>query len=100
MKHRYIIIDGVLNSTGIRDEFEGYIKPQELNLPNEFIIALKNWLTKYEKTYYLTEGEIVPNMINELDNEGINLAKELKNYLGDEYKIKYHSDALQKTYLI
>ena len=46
--NRYLVIDGMLNGTGIRDYYEGgYVEPQELNLSLELKERLEAWLSRY-----------------------------------------------------
>lgn len=50
---KYLIINGCLNGSGIRDKHtEGYIDPASLNLSIKFVNKLIVWLKKYENEFY------------------------------------------------
>lgn len=88
---RYLIIDGALNGTGIRDRYEGgYIEPEDLSLSFTTINRLKEWLGKYEKEHY--NGFINQDTVSNLDKEGKEIALIIKNQLS-EVKMEYYSHA-------
>jgi hypothetical protein len=88
---RYLVIDALLNGTGIRDEYEGgYIDPKSLGISNELIDRLSKWLIAYEEEHYNNYSNI--KIIDNLDCEGKAIALRIKNEVGD-VKITYYSDA-------
>lgn len=88
---RYLVIDAMLNSTGIRDAYNtGDIKPESLNLSNALIEQLNNWLLQYRVEFYA--GYTNTEVIDELDSKGKELALMIKKELG-EVKVEYFSDA-------
>lgn len=89
--NRYLIIDGMLNGTGIRNQYEGgYIDPESLGLSSAIIEKLRQWHRKYEEEYF--NGYKNKVLIQELDEEGIKIAIVIKDELR-EGKISYFSDA-------
>jgi hypothetical protein len=95
---RYLVIDGMLNGTGIRDQYtDEYLSPEKLMLKVETINNLKSWLLKYEDEHY--NGYTNQDLINDLDEQGMELARLIKLELLD-VKVKYFSDAFLKEYLI
>jgi len=88
---KYLVVDGCLHGTGIRDYYEGgYINPKELNLSYNLIKQLEIWLGKYEDEHY--NGYSDNNNISSLDLEGKELAIKIKNELKN-IKVAYYSDA-------
>jgi hypothetical protein len=88
---KYLVIDAALNGTGVRDKYEGgYIDPEDLNLSLSTKQRLNEWLSKYENEHY--NGFTDDNIINELDQEGKEIALMIKSELS-EVKIEYFSDA-------
>ena len=88
---KYLVIDACLSSTGIRDEYEGgCIDPLSLGLSCDVVESLKKWLLAYEDEHY--SGYSNGSLINELDNEGREIAAKIKSELGD-VKVSYYSDA-------
>nr|WP_314499394.1 hypothetical protein [uncultured Chryseobacterium sp.] len=88
---KYLVIDAALSGTGIRDKYEGgYIDPEYLGLSLSAKQRLEQWLSKYENEHY--NGFTNDNIINELDQEGKEIALIIKNELS-EVKIEYFSDA-------
>lgn len=89
--NRYLVVDGMLHGTGIRDHYEGgYIEPESLGISSTLIEKLNKWLKKYEEEHY--DGYNNKVLIQELDKEGIEISKAIKDELG-ECKISYFSSA-------
>jgi hypothetical protein len=89
---RYLIIDGMLHGTGIRDAVAGeYIPLDELNLDDSLQNRIENWLSQYETEHY--NGYIHEDTMKYLDKEGICIAIAIQKVFPD-YKIEYYSDAL------
>jgi hypothetical protein len=87
---KYLVIDAALSGTGIRDKYEGgYIDPEDLGLSLATKQRFNEWLSKYENEHY--NGFTDDNIINELDQEGKEIALMIKNELS-EVKIEYFSD--------
>ncbi|ELV7526254.1 hypothetical protein QMU91_002485 [Flavobacterium psychrophilum] len=88
---KYIILDGYLNGTGIRDGAEGgYIELEILNLSSILTKRIRDWIFKYENEFY--NGYSDEKKVEELDNEGQELVFLLKKELLNT-KIEYYSDA-------
>lgn len=95
---KYIVIDALLNGTGIRDKYKGeYIDPHSLGLNSETIIRLDDWLSKYWEEHY--NGYIDGNIIDVLDQEGREIAIRIKKEL-PEMKVEYFSDARMASEMI
>lgn len=89
--YKYLVIDGYLNGTGIRDYYEGgYIRPSNLKLSVDIIKRLEVWLSKYENEHY--NGFSNKEAVRRLDEEGKEIALAIKNELV-ESKIQYCSAA-------
>lgn len=88
---KYLVIDAALHGTGIRDYYGGgYINPESLNVNSELMKKLNDWLLRYEDEHY--NGFLNNNLIEELDFEGKEIARALKEELLDA-KIDYFSAA-------
>ncbi|MDR2171938.1 MAG: hypothetical protein LBP59_17475 [Planctomycetaceae bacterium] len=88
---RYLVIDGMLNGTGIRDIGENkYIRPDELKLDKILVERIRNWLEKYALAYY--ENFINKDRIEALDTEGIEITIAIKKAL-PTCKIDYYYSA-------
>lgn len=89
--NRYLVVDGMINGTGVRDQYDGgYIDPELLGISPTLIARLHNWLKKYEEEHYA--GYINQILIQELDKEGVEISKAIKAELKD-CKISYYSNA-------
>lgn len=87
---KYLVVDGMLNGTGIRDKYEGgYISVDALHLPRELRERITTWLKKYEQEHY--NGYLDIAKVNELDAVGIKIAEDIKSIT--KYKITYFSNA-------
>lgn len=90
---KYLIVDGMLNGTGIRDKYEGgYISLETLSLPNDLISMIKKWLTDYEQQHYSSFSDT--KKVQELDAVGIEISKQVKSLL--DAKVTYFSSATMK----
>ncbi len=88
---RYLVVDAVLHSTGVRDYYAGgYVELDSLELNDELIKEINEWLLKYENEHYNSFKNTV--LIEQLDKEGKEIASILKNQL-DEVKVDYYSAA-------
>lgn len=87
----YLIVDGGLSGTGIRDKYEGgYLSPESLGLNNSLVYQINTWLLKYENEHYNEFNNV--NIIDELDKEGNEIARKIKDELID-IKVEYFSAA-------
>lgn len=88
---KYLIIDGMISGTGIRDAVEGgYIKPPELGLSIPLIDDIKLWLSRYEEAHY-TQFVDAEEVID-LDLQGLALSRRLIYEL-PSVKVQYFSNA-------
>lgn len=95
---KYLVIDAMLDGTGIRDKYEGgYLVPQDLGLSFTTIEWLDIWLLKYENEHY--NGFANEGIIDELDREGKEIALTIKNELV-KVKLEYFSEARMTTEII
>lgn len=95
---RYLIVDGMFHGTGLRDAVEGgFIEPNLLGLPTEFVLQLESWLKKYENEH--VNGFRDLEAVRRLDESGLKIASILVNLL-PESQITYFSAAtMEKTLL-
>lgn len=50
---RYLIVDGMLSGTGVRDVISGgYVELAELELSPNTVEVIAGWLTRYEAAHY------------------------------------------------
>lgn len=88
---KYIIVDGYLNGSGIRDKYNsGYINREELNLSSSLNLKIIDWLDRYWNEFYNNYDD--KNKIEALDEEGEKIAKLLKEELHN-VDVEYFSDA-------
>lgn len=91
MNKRYLLVDGMLSGTGIRDAVEGgYIDPEQLGISQKTIDDIAIWLARYEHAHYFQFED--SDEMDTLDKEGMNLCERLRTELVDS-KIEYFSSA-------
>ena len=96
---KYLVIDGALNGTGIRDKVRGgYVEPLSLLLSDVTIKKIENWLFKYENEHY-NDFQDTSN-IDRLDKEGKEIAFIVKMELGNSSKIEYFSSGNMTSHLV
>jgi len=95
-KYIYLVVDGTLNGTGIRDLYNGgYIKHSELGISKKLSTKINLWLKKYENATYAGFRDAI--IVTNLDIEGIEIVETLKKEL-PKSKIQYYSDATQRKF--
>ncbi len=88
---KYLILDGYLSGTGIRDGIEGgYIGLENFKISSTIKNKIIDWVFKYENEFY--NGYSDNMKVDELDSEGKAIAILLKKELPNA-KIEYYSDA-------
>jgi hypothetical protein len=89
MKH--LIIDAALHGSGIRDYYlGGYVDIDTLGLNDDIKRRINVWLLKYENEHYDSFQNL--DTVNVLDDEGIEIARNVKSQLSD-VKVDYYSAA-------
>lgn len=89
---KYLIIDACLGGTGIRDKYEGgYVDLSLLDLSVNFTDRLSSWKIRYNNEFM--NGYNDSKFIAELDEEGKEIAIQLKTEMSNDVKIEYYSDA-------
>jgi len=88
---RYLIVDGMLGGTGIRDGMNGdYLEPNDIGLSIELSYRLTNWLVEYEDEHYHSFENVI--RVHKLDQEGKEIAIAISQEIPDT-KIAYYSHA-------
>lgn len=97
---KYIQVIAEESSTGVWDEMENaFIEMAHLGLPDDFVEEFNHWLDAYRMQERLPHALQANARIKELDDEGIQLCKKMKE-LQPGYKIVYCSDHDQTRTLI
>lgn len=95
---KYLTI--IPNYTGscLQDHFEGQIELEELKLPQEFIDRLSSWHDTYRKIIPLNNDDRAKRIkeIEQLDDEGLDLARKLRILVQGGAKVKYYSEGKLK----
>lgn len=96
---RYLIVDGMVSGTGIRNLNEEiqYIKPESLGISSELIEKLNTWHSKYKEQFYQNYAD--ENVVCALDLEGIEISKAILNELKN-CKLSYFSDAKLTKHIV
>ena len=91
---KYLIIMPDYTGSGIRDEFEGEISLNDLDLPIDFINEFTSWHNEYREIIPLDTEERKKRsaQIEKLDTQGIELTKKLTKFMPNGVKIKYFSE--------
>ncbi len=95
---KYLTLMPDYTGSCIRDDFEGQIEPTLLGLPQSFLRRLYTWQDLYKKIIPLDQDEREKKIheIERLDQEGLSLAKELRQLIPGGAKVKYFSEGLGK----
>lgn len=95
---KYIVLMPDYTGSCVRDEFEGEISVESLNLPEHILNEITTWHNAYRKIIPLSkeEREQRKEEIEKLDAQGLELAKSLKNLIPGGAKVKYFSEGKLK----
>lgn len=94
---KYLVVDGYLNGTGIRDKYNGgFVSLDALGLDRQLTERIEKWLTAYWDAFYNSYDDA--DLACRLDSEGMEIAKELQINRPDD-KIEYFSDIQMKCLL-
>jgi hypothetical protein len=97
MNMRYLVVDGMLSGTGVRDAVDGgYLDLHELGLSSEFVKDMSLWLRRYENAHYAQFGD--RQEVAALDSQGLVLCKRLGEEL-PQSKVEYFSSAEMRKIL-
>lgn len=95
---RYLTIAADYTQSGLRDDFEGPIQPEDLQLSAELCKRLKKWNDAYRCVIPLDDSERqaseMQTLINSLDAEGQQLAAEVSAFVEGGAKVQYYSEGL------
>jgi hypothetical protein len=91
---RYLTITADYLGTGVKDDYAEPIDPQTLNLPQEITDRISRWVAAYQPLISLDENErsLRREEIERLDQDGLNLARDIKTHLREKAKIQYYSE--------
>jgi hypothetical protein len=91
---RYLIVDGMLSGTGVRDAVAGgHLAPAELGLSEPLANAISQWVARYENAHYFQFADEAENQ--RLDHQGMKIALEIARGLPNA-KVEYYSNAYLK----
>jgi hypothetical protein len=87
----YLIVDGMMSGTGIRDAAEGgYLDPVKLGVSANLADRISRWLRDYESAHYFQYQD--KDRVAALDAQGISIGRALQKEL-THAKIEYYSSA-------
>lgn len=91
---KYIILIPDYTGYCIRDEFEGEISLEKLNLPKSLFNKIVTWHNAYREIIPLSEEERKSKKeeIQNLDAQGLEFARSLKSLIPGGAKVKYFSE--------
>lgn len=95
---RYLIVDGYLSGTGIRDAVEGgWVPLSTLELSECLREKISAWQQRYESAFFRRFSDMVE--VDRLDAEGIALGQELASEIA-QTKVQYFSTANMRVLAI
>ena len=90
-KARYLVVDGNLSGTGVRDAVEGgYLTPSAIGISDGLGDEISAWQKRYELAHF--RSYIDSAEVDKLDAEGLALRQKLSVELA-QAKVQYFSSA-------
>lgn len=95
---RYLVLTADYQVSGIKDEFEGFLSREELDLPEDLWSEIEKWVADYQYIIPLDakERESLKEEIKSLDAKGLELRKKIIEFYKGNVKVKYYSEGLLK----
>lgn len=92
----YLVVDGMLSGSGVREATGGYLDLATLGLSDSLRIRFKDWLRRYEDAHY--EQFQDDDVVASLDDEGLALCSAVSQECPSA-KVEYFSSATMKRLL-
>lgn len=93
---RYLTIAADYTQSSVRDDFDGPIEPETLDLPKALCDELREWNDQYRKVIPLGQEArnraTIAELISRLDEQGQGLAERLAAALKPQAKVRYYSE--------
>lgn len=90
-KARYLVIDGCLSGTGVRDAVEGgYLTASDIGISSDLSNGISTWQQRYEMAHFRACTDLAE--VDKLDAEGLALRQKLSVELA-QAKVQYFSSA-------
>ncbi len=90
-KARYLVVDGNLSGTGVRDAVEGgYLTPSAIGISDGLGDEISAWQKRYELAHFRSYTDSAE--VDKLDAEGLALRQKLSVELA-QAKVQYFSSA-------
>jgi len=93
---RYLTVAADYTQSSLRDDFEGPVEPEALDLPKALCDELRKWNDQYRKVIPLGEEARTradtAELISRLDEQGQGLAQRVADALKPEAKVRYYSE--------
>ena len=89
MEPKYIVVDGEMGGTGLREKYRPLdLEPGDLGISDGLQSRIREWLLEYERAYHSNFTNEVENM--NLDAKGVEIAKCVKQELPSA-EVSYYS---------
>lgn len=90
----YLILSADYMKPSLKDEFNGYVDLRKLGVPQNLIEELTLWNDSYNRIIPLTmeQRENQIQIIQELDEQGKKIARDLERLVPGGAKVKYFSE--------
>ena len=94
---RYLVVDGNLSGTGVRDAVEGgYLTPSVIGVSDGLGDEIAAWQKRYELAHFRSYTDLAE--VDKLDAEGLALRQKLSVELA-QAKVQYFSSAKMRLLL-
>jgi hypothetical protein len=91
---KYLTVSADYRGTGIKDDFVGPVNPASLSLPTDLWKRVESWVGKYQPIIPMSPRErlLIQEQIEDLDSEGIAIARMIAEQSEDPVKVRYFSE--------
>ncbi len=82
--------------SGIKDEFEGCLNKENIELTDSLWSELESWVSEYQEIIPMTQEQRATEKekISKLDIKGISIKQKIIEHFNGDVKVKYYSEGL------
>lgn len=93
---RYLVLTADYQVSGIKDEFEGGLSRDKLELPEGLWDEIEDWVSDYQHIIHLDSNERASliDEITNLDARGLAIKQQIIEFYEGSVKVKYYSEGL------
>ncbi|MDQ3023830.1 MAG: hypothetical protein M3R04_05515 [bacterium] len=79
-------------SNGVLNEEDAHLDHEDVPVTDSLWNRLQSWTARYQPIVRISDRDQFADVIEQLDIEGLDIAREIQRELGEVYEIRYYSE--------